>query len=650
MRRLDINRPLLCLAMLIATCQVHAAASLPEGWLADSRSAMRNDPERSRALAEQALQALTRQPDANLQVEAHWLLCDYHAERNREAARRHLDAARALLPQATRPALAAQLLSCEGSLAELAGDNQNAFALYDRAVGLAQTAGDDEVLANALYERGYLHGVRGELASGLIDLRRSNELYEHSHLPEEALNTQLAVATLFDRMGDHAQARRYFDDALQAQRRSGLLREQAVTHHNLGRALQSLGDTVAARASFLSSLAISRELHYARSEAYALRGLAGVENTEGHPEAALALLDQAALLMANAPDERLRGHLALQRGIALRLLGRPAESLAPLSLAERVFASAGAQAELSTALGELAASQAALGNHAVAYQTAQRFKEISDSLLKRQIEERFATLKVEFDNAATERENRVLKREKVAIEKALAEEQRANTLRAVALALAILLVAAMAVLVRRDRRTSRRMHRLAMVDELTQLWNRRHVLGTLQGLLDGGQRCAVMIADIDFFKAINDSHGHLVGDDILRAVAARLRESVPACAEVGRLGGEEFIVVMPVADADEALPVAETLRVAIAALDATRWMPYRGVTVSIGVSLCAPGADMTVSLQQADDALYAAKRDGRNCVRAAGTSTASVLGAAAAPVALLSPLPAAVLAEVKPAS
>lgn len=650
MRRLDTTRSLLWLAMLMAACHAHAAASLPQGWIAESRAAMRNDPERSRALAEQALQALTRQPDANLEVEAHWLLCDYHGERDREAARSHLEAARALLPQITRPALEARVLGCEGSLAELAGDNQKAFALYDRAVGRAEAGGDDEVLANALYERGYLHGVHGELASGLIDLRRANEIYEHSRLPEEALNTQLAVATLFDRMGDHAQARRYFEDALQAQRSAGLQREQAVTHHNLGRAQQSLGDTVAARGSFEASLALSRELHYARAEVYALRGLAGVENTEGHPEAALPLLDQAATLLSSAPDERLRGHLALQRGIALRLLGRPAESLAPLSLAERVFANAGAQAELSTALGELAASQAALGNHAIAYQTAQRFKTISDSLLNRQIEERFATLKLEFDNAATERENRVLKREKVAVEKALAEEQRANTLRAVALALAILLVAAMAVLVRRDRRTSRRMHRLAMVDELTQLWNRRHVLGTLQGLLDGGQRCAVMIADIDFFKAINDSHGHLVGDDILRAVAARLKESAPERAEVGRLGGEEFIVVMPVTDADEALPAAEALRAAIAALDATRWMPYRGVTVSIGFSLCAPGADMTVSLQQADDALYAAKRDGRNCVRAAGSSTASVLGAAAEPaVSLLSPL-AAVMADAKPAS
>ena len=181
----------------------NSAHAIAKALVEDSRKAVRNDPEKSRVLAERALAELAKYPDANLEVAAHWVLCDYHAERDRNAAQRHLKSAQALLSRTTQPSLAAQLLGCEGALSELGGDSANAMVLYERAVSLAQDAHDEEIFANALYERGYLRGVRGELANGLADLRRSNDIYERIHLPEQALNTLLAVATMYDRMGDH---------------------------------------------------------------------------------------------------------------------------------------------------------------------------------------------------------------------------------------------------------------------------------------------------------------------------------------------------------------------------------------------------------------------------------------------------------------
>ncbi|HJV64024.1 MAG TPA: hypothetical protein VJ743_23950, partial [Albitalea sp.] len=158
-------RPLM-LALLLAAGSAQAASTPARELVDDARAAMRSDPGRSRALAEQALAELARHPDVDLEVAAHWVLCDYHTERDREAAQRHLAAGRALLPRATRPALAAQLLGCEGDLAELAGESAQAIALYERSVAAARAAHDDEVLANALFQRGYLRGVRGELSSG----------------------------------------------------------------------------------------------------------------------------------------------------------------------------------------------------------------------------------------------------------------------------------------------------------------------------------------------------------------------------------------------------------------------------------------------------------------------------------------------------
>ncbi len=620
----------LLFAAAVASLPTAADEPTARALVEQSRAAMRNDPEQSRALAEQALAVVARQPDPNVELLARIQLCDYFGERERAVAEQHLKAGQALLPRTTQPALAAQLLECEGDLRELAGDTAAAMSLYQRAVAAAEVAGDDEVLANALYQLGYLRGVRGELAAGLNDLRRASDLFERLHKTEEGLNTLLAVALLYDRMGDSGQARVHFEQALAAQRNAGLMREQAVTQHNLGRALENLGDRAAAKASYEACLALSEKLAYPRGRAYALRGLASVSNAMGDGAAALKYAGAATALLDKAPDERLKAQIALQRGIALRLLNRPGDSLAALNEALKVFTAADSHAEATAAQGELAATHAALGDFKAAYEHASEFKTLSDQLLKRQIEERFASMKVEFDTAATDREDRALKRENAATERALAEEQRANRLRTVILLLSGVLVVVLSVLLRRHRRDSTHMRGLAMTDELTQLRNRRHVLGSLQSMIADGSSGAVLIADLDLFKAINDVHGHLVGDEILRAVSGVLRAAVPADAELGRLGGEEFVVILPGTEAAVAQQIAEQARSAVAALDASPWLPDRPVTISIGATSFGRGDTLSTVLRRADDALYEAKRSGRNCVRWApvGNPPAAVARAA----------------------
>ncbi|HEY0855449.1 MAG TPA: tetratricopeptide repeat-containing diguanylate cyclase [Albitalea sp.] len=631
-----MNRCLL--AMLLLLGAAGAARAQPpasvQALIDQSRATFRSDPERSRSLAEQALAALALRPDADLQIAAHSLLCDYHVDRDRRAAHQHLQAGRALLSPASRPALGAQLLGCEGELSELAGETAQALVLYQQAVAAAKAAQDDEVLANALFQRGYLRGVRGELSQGLSDLRGALDIYERLQLPQQASNTLNAVATLYNRMGDQAQSRLHSEQALRAQQAAGLLREQAVTQHNLGRVLENLGDWPAARSSFEAVLALSGQIGYPRGEAYALRGLASVSNAEGDGAAALALLARAAALLDKAPDQRLRAQIELQRGIALRLVRRPGEGLPALKEALKIFETAQSQAEVAAAHGELAATHAALGEHKLAYEHSLEFKRVSDRLLKRQIDERFAALKVEFDTAVTDKENQLLKREKAATEHALVQERHASALRAVALLLASLLVAVLAVLVLRHRRASRRMHGLAMTDELTLLANRRQLLGNLKAMIAAGKPCGLLIADLDLFKAINDRHGHLVGDEVLRAVATTMRGVVPASAQLGRLGGEEFIVLLPGSTLHDSMAVAEKTRQAIAALDTSAWLPDRGITISIGVTVCGPKDELSAALRRADEALYAAKREGRNCVRASGMAPARAEDADARPQAI----------------
>ena len=158
-----------------------------------------------------------------------------------------------------------------------------------------------------------------------------------------------------------------------------------------------------------------------------------------------------------------------------------------------------------------------------------------------------------------------------------------------------------------------------MTDELTKSPNRRAVLARLGELLKGPEPgpCAILIMDIDFFKRINDQHGHAAGDEVLKLVAEAVRNAVRPPAFFGRLGGEEFLIIVPDADIFAARRFAEGLRQGVADINTRSVIPgHAGVTTSVGLTVSTPGADdLGNMLARADTALYAAKRSGRNCVR-----------------------------------
>jgi diguanylate cyclase (GGDEF)-like protein len=158
---------------------------------------------------------------------------------------------------------------------------------------------------------------------------------------------------------------------------------------------------------------------------------------------------------------------------------------------------------------------------------------------------------------------------------------------------------------------------LADRDSLTGLLNHRAFHEQLAREVAQASRdrepLAVLVVDADHFKKVNDEHGHLVGDEVLKAVAAAIVAETRAGDLCARIGGEEFCIALPRATRAEALDVAERIRVAVAALDAGA-----PITVSIGLGLApATGGTSlpTAVLARADAALYEAKRHGRNQVR-----------------------------------
>lgn len=159
------------------------------------------------------------------------------------------------------------------------------------------------------------------------------------------------------------------------------------------------------------------------------------------------------------------------------------------------------------------------------------------------------------------------------------------------------------------------LERIAYRDPLTNLLNRREINRVLDIEIDRAQRhkypLSVLMLDFDHFKSINDNHGHQVGDRVLQASADALLECSRKTDFVGRVGGEEFVILLPITDYATALRLAERYRVTIEniALDDIRF------TCSIGVAELQVGEQMEALMARADEALYEAKSCGRNTVK-----------------------------------
>lgn len=193
------------------------------------------------------------------------------------------------------------------------------------------------------------------------------------------------------------------------------------------------------------------------------------------------------------------------------------------------------------------------------------------------------------------------------------------------LAMLILLVASAVAALRANGRAAEataELQRIATTDSLTGLWNRRHLLERLEAETGrsrrNGRPLCLAILDVDHFKRVNDLHGHPAGDEVLRTLARRIKDAVRLSDVVGRMGGEEFAILMPETDRAQARLVCERLGRMVARTPVR--LPSGAeliVTLSTGIALMAGEEESDRLISRADSALYDAKAGGRNRVKLA---------------------------------
>ena len=163
-----------------------------------------------------------------------------------------------------------------------------------------------------------------------------------------------------------------------------------------------------------------------------------------------------------------------------------------------------------------------------------------------------------------------------------------------------------------------RLYYIAITDELTKTFTKRHFRQCIEHSFaeyaNSGNKFALLMMDLDKFKQVNDTYGHVVGDAVLQRLGEIFHQSVRENDLIFRYGGEEFTVILPATDAKSALYVAERLRAAIEAAVFEEGIIDLKLTISIGVAICPNATSIHDLVVGADKALYAAKHQGRNRV------------------------------------
>ena len=247
-----------------------------------------------------------------------------------------------------------------------------------------------------------------------------------------------------------------------------------------------------------------------------------------------------------------------------------------------------------------------LGRYSEAYGVMTRYMQHYRQHFNQTLSQHAAAFQVEMDLARSEASNLALQQENENKRQQLLYQQSARYYQ---MMLVVLLIGALILLgltTHRLHRSSRHLYKLATFDQLTGLPNRRALLERLEQQWQLDAPLTLLIIDIDHFKQINDRHGHQTGDQAIRQLARELKNWAPDLQQVGRWGGEEFLVAMA-QDGITCWRLAEQLRNRIAYLAA----PH--MTISIGVAERSPDDDsLSQLIHRADMAMYQAKRQGRN--------------------------------------
>jgi diguanylate cyclase (GGDEF)-like protein len=512
--------------------------------------------------------------------------------RNREAVERYRQALELLAaPEATPAQLATVHRGAGVALADIDAYDE-ALGHYLQALSASQAAGDTLEAAKTA-------GNIGNLYTALGELERSRQYHQHALDGFQAIDFKPGIAGTLVNLG--SLAAKFASSADEAGRD-----DEARTENQRLRELNE------------QALALFTELGNERGIAYASSNIALALDRLGEPAQALPFHERALALRERIGDRHGVINSRVTLAASLIDLGRLDRARAELDLAGAAHAqidNLGLGLQIAQQRVELAEAS---GDFREALRWQREATALHVAMAAQDQTTRVAELQARFDSDQQAREIELLR---ATAEVRELELQRQRLILQSGIVLGVLLLGVFALLVSRlrlGRISARKLEQVARTDPLTGLANRRDIIEKIElertRCLRSGRPFALVMADIDQFKAINDQHGHGVGDRVLIEVARRLRARVRGQDCVARWGGEEFLLLLPDTDMGGAAALSEQLRATVAGSPCDIDGQAIDLSLTLGVCQFRSGMSLDDCVQVADEALYAGKRAGRNRV------------------------------------
>ena len=533
-------------------------------------------------------------------------------------------------------AAAIRFYFCRGGYLESLKTPRDALVDFERGIDLARSSGDDAMLAEGLEARGGMYSLLGIYGKALADLLEARHLFAEHELDEAASQTLQDIGITYRRLGYPDKAREYLNQAIAHEKRVGDSDSLYISTLQLGYADQETGQYESALAMQLRALELAAGTNNRTSVAAANLALASVLTDLHRYAEAQQALQKAAEGFAATGDRSDLGMLAYERGRALAGLNDPHKALAEFAIAEKEFKNSGnrryqeilyrAQAKSLEAAKLPAAALAAYKNYLTAH----------DAVDRERANQQAQMLREQFDTDRAKLENLRLKGEQAMKDRQVKALQRVRRWQQVAMGLLAILLGLLSLLAIRQLARLRNWKRMASLDALTGVANLRGVQqfanAAMRRARAQNEPLTVLAIDLDEFKRINDAFGHPAGDRVLREIAHTCAGALRDGDQLGRIGGEEFLAVLPGTLADHAVDVAERLRRRVETLEIPDLPGRLRVSISIGVAEMLPhDRDIATLIERADAALYRAKALGRNRVVSADAyERGEAAGAAAA--------------------
>lgn len=548
-------------------------------------------------------------------AQIHFLLADSYGYLSLlDRARQHTAKALGFIDANRQPWLYHQLLLEKALVLVETGDDRQALELAQSVARWASTTDTHNVLIDALITRAMIEVRMQNYLLALNDLQDAQQLSQSTDEIIERGDLSGYLAVVYQNREEPALALPYFEESVKFNREHGNDMELSIALYGVGESLAKLGQKGRARGMLTESRRIAEKIGDEQGVAYADWQLARLDILDQRWDSARQRLKSSREtfekgknipMLVDAWLSQAQLEMALKNWRQAEEALRQAEALVnPDKMPRKAI-------ELKFRQSELLASK---GQYAEAYRMLKNASEQRNKSLQRESSAQLHEIRTRYEWQAQQAENQLLNKQNELQAAMLTNQEKQNRIQRLALLLLTAIIVFLLLTRYRSRQHREKLQKLASYDSLTGLLNRRNILNKLQHSLNDQSQNEHTLALVDFddFKKINDRFGHMTGDKVLQEFGAICKQVLANGGWAGRVGGEEFLLVLPNRSLARAEHVLEELARLSRNIPQQLNCPAMQVQMSAGLMAIDRNKTMADHLDAIDKALYRAKRKGKN--------------------------------------